>query len=101
MPALCALGRNQRSSRGRPSPRDVPHLKWILIGGGHEESYRKKAQELSLPNWIFTGHLINPFPAIASLDHFALLSNAHEGVSQASLQAAYLEKPLLMTQQED
>ena len=31
------------------------------------------------------------------MDIFALLSTAHEGVSQASLQAAYLERPLVTT----
>jgi glycosyltransferase involved in cell wall biosynthesis len=41
--------------------------------------------------------LDNPFDAIAAFDIFALLSTAHEGISQASLQAAYLEKPLITT----
>ena len=35
--------------------------------------------------------------AISALDVFTLLSTAHEGVSQASLQAAYLQKPLIAT----
>ena len=39
----------------------------------------------------------NPYSAIASLDIFSLLSTGHEGVSQASLQAAYLQKPLITT----
>lgn len=78
--------------------RDDPHIKWVIIGGGHEEVYRKKAKELQLDSILFfTGHLNNPFHAIASLDIFSLLSTAHEGVSQASLQAAFLEKPLITT----
>jgi glycosyltransferase involved in cell wall biosynthesis len=35
--------------------------------------------------------------AISALDVFLLLSTAHEGISQASLQAAFLEKPLVTT----
>ena len=34
---------------------------------------------------------------MASMDLFLLLSTAHEGVSQATLQAAYLGKPLITT----
>lgn len=77
--------------------RDTPKLKWVIIGGGHAERHIRFAKELNLKNVIFTGHLENPFPALASLDLFALLSTAHEGVSQAILQAAFLEKPLLST----
>ncbi|MBX7067125.1 MAG: glycosyltransferase family 4 protein [Parachlamydiales bacterium] len=77
--------------------RDVPNLKWVIIGGGHAERHHRFAAELKLANVIFTGHLDHPFPAIAALDIFALLSTAHEGVSQAILQAAYLGKPLIAT----
>ena len=78
--------------------RGVPHLKWVIIGGGHAERHKLRAQELQLENRVyFTGHLDDPFPALASLDLFALLSTAHEGVSQAILQAAYLGKPLVAT----
>jgi glycosyltransferase involved in cell wall biosynthesis len=78
--------------------RDVSGLKWVIIGGGHEGVYRKRAQEIGLDGIVFfTGHLENPFPAIGSLDAFALLSTANEGVSQAILQAAYLERPLIAT----
>ena len=45
----------------------------------------------------FTGHLDSPYAAIAALDIFLLLSTAHEGISQASLQAAFLKKPLITT----
>lgn len=78
--------------------RSEKRLKWVIVGGGHSEEYMKKANELNLSGIVhFTGHLENPFPAIAALDIFALLSTAHEGVSQASLQAAYLQKPLIAT----
>lgn len=73
-------------------------IKWVIIGGGHAERYRKLAKDMGLESIVFfTGHLENPFPAIAALDVFALLSTAHEGVSQAILQAAYLKKPLIAT----
>lgn len=78
--------------------RDIPRLKWVIIGGGHAETYKKRASEMRLEKIVqFTGHLDNPFPALKALDLFVLLSTAHEGVSQAILQAAYLEKPLLAT----
>jgi glycosyltransferase involved in cell wall biosynthesis len=78
--------------------RNVPGLKWVIIGGGHAETYKRKAAELHLDSIVrFTGHLDNPFPALQALDLFVLLSTAHEGVSQAILQAAYLSKPLLAT----
>lgn len=72
-----------------------PHLKWVVVGGGYIDHF-KHLVDADLP-FIFTGHLENPFPAIAALDIFALLSTAHEGISQASLQAAYLKKPLITT----
>ncbi len=78
--------------------RHLSHLKWVIIGGGHQDKYLKMAHDMKLDGIVhFTGHLKNPYPAIASLDVFALLSTAHEGVSQAILQAAYLGKPLLAT----
>lgn len=78
--------------------RGMREIKWIVIGGGHEETYRQMAKELKLDGIVhFTGHLNNPFPALGSLDLFVLLSTAHEGVSQAILQAAYLGKPLVST----
>ncbi len=73
-------------------------LRWVIIGGGHAERHQKLAAELHLEKIVFfTGHLDNPFPALAALDVFTLLSTAHEGVSQAILQAAYLGKPLIAT----
>lgn len=77
--------------------RDEP-IKWVIIGGGHSERYILRAKELNLDGIVhFTGHLENPLHAMAALDVFLLLSTAHEGVSQSSLQAAYLKKPLIMT----
>jgi glycosyltransferase involved in cell wall biosynthesis len=73
-------------------------IKWVIVGGGHVDDYRPKIAELGLEGVVtFTGHLEVPYSAIRAMDIFALLSTAHEGVSQASLQAAYLERPLLTT----
>ncbi len=73
-------------------------IKWVIIGGGHSEKYILKAKELNLQDFVFfTGHMENPFPAMAALDIFVLLSTRHEGVSQSCLQAAYLGKPLITT----
>lgn len=78
--------------------KNEPNLKWVLIGGGHMDTYKQRVKELNLEGQIiFTGHLTSPFNAIQALDIFALLSTANEGVSQASLQAAYLQKPLIAT----
>lgn len=82
------------AKRGQKDPRK----KWVIIGGGHEATYRKLAEEMGLQDTVrFTGHLANPFPALQALDAFALLSTANEGVSQAILQAAFLGKPLIAT----
>ncbi len=73
-------------------------IKWVIIGGGHSEIYREQAKTLGLEGLVFfSGHLEDPFSALRALDVFALLSTAHEGVSQAILQAAFLEKPLIAT----
>jgi glycosyltransferase involved in cell wall biosynthesis len=73
-------------------------IKWVVVGGGHVDDYRSKIPELGLEGIVtFTGHLETPFSAIRAMDIFVLLSTAHEGVSQASLQAAYLERPLVTT----
>jgi glycosyltransferase involved in cell wall biosynthesis len=78
--------------------REFSSIKWVVIGGGHSKKYKKLAKELNLEEIVtFTGHLENPYSAISSLDVFLLLSTAHEGVSQATLQAAYLEKPIIGT----
>lgn len=75
-----------------------PHLKWVIVGGGYLDKYRPIAAELGLEGTVFfTGHLERPFSAMAAFDLFVLLSTAHEGISQAILQAAYLKKPLLAT----
>ncbi|MCB1180541.1 MAG: glycosyltransferase family 4 protein [Chlamydiia bacterium] len=77
----------------------IPHLKWLVIGGGVSEDYfRQQQKNLGLEDKvIFTGHLNSPYVAIGALDIFVLLSWANEGVSQASLQAAALKKPLVTT----
>ncbi len=73
-------------------------IKWVVVGGGYVEEYRPKIAELGLSGIItFVGHLENPFAAIRAMDVFTLLSTAHEGISQASLQAAFLERPLITT----
>lgn len=78
--------------------KEHPKIRWVIIGGGHQETYRAIAKQLGLEKVVhFTGHLENPFPAIKALDVFALLSTAHEGISQAILQAGYLAKPLVAT----
>jgi glycosyltransferase involved in cell wall biosynthesis len=73
-------------------------IKWVVVGGGHVDDYRSKIPELGLEKIVtFIGHLEAPYSAIRAMDIFALLSTAHEGVSQATLQAAYLERPLVTT----
>jgi glycosyltransferase involved in cell wall biosynthesis len=73
-------------------------IKWVIVGGGHVEDYLAKVPQLGLEGVVtFTGHLEVPYAAIFAMDIFVLLSTAHEGVSQASLQAAYLERPLVTT----
>lgn len=70
-------------------------LRWVVVGGGYIDHF-KPLVDPDLP-FTFTGHLDNPKPALAALDIFTLLSTAHEGISQASLQAGFLEKPLITT----
>jgi len=78
--------------------RDIKQLKWVVIGGGYLEQFQRLANDLGLDGVLtFTGHLDDPSFAIDALDIFALLSTGNEGISQASLQAAYLEKPLITT----
>jgi len=78
--------------------RNIPDLKWLVVGGGYLEQHQKRVQRLGLEKQvIFTGHLNDPKVALAALDIFLLLSTANEGISQASLQASYMEKPLVTT----
>ncbi|MES2122138.1 MAG: glycosyltransferase family 4 protein [Chlamydiota bacterium] len=73
-------------------------IKWVIVGGGHVDDYRPKIAQMNLEGTVvFTGHLEPPFAAIQAMDIFTLLSTAHEGISQASLQAAYLRRPLITT----
>jgi glycosyltransferase involved in cell wall biosynthesis len=78
---------------------NVPHLKWVVVGSGaSEHQFKQEWRDLALEKRvIFTGHLHSPFTALAAMDIFLLLSWAHEGVSQASLQAAWMGKPLITT----
>jgi glycosyltransferase involved in cell wall biosynthesis len=78
--------------------REEKNLKWVIVGGGYVEDYKGLADQLNLKGILyFTGHLEIPFDEIAAMDIFLLFSTAHEGISQASLQAAYLKKPLITT----
>ncbi len=77
----------------------IDSLKWVIVGsGGSEEHFRQEWRRLGLADRvIFTGPLFPPYTALMAMDIFLLLSQAHEGVSQATLQAAWLEKPLITT----
>ncbi len=76
------------------------NIRFLIVGSGVSEGYFKALwQELELgEKVIFTGHLERPFSAMAALDIFSLLSTGNEGVSQASLQAGYLKKPMVTTE---
>jgi glycosyltransferase involved in cell wall biosynthesis len=76
-----------------------PLLKWMVIGSGPmEERWKQECLAMGLQDRvIFTGYMDPPYTALQALDIFVLLSTANEGVSQASLQAAYLRKPLITT----
>jgi glycosyltransferase involved in cell wall biosynthesis len=77
--------------------RDHPHIKWVLIGGGYLDRYLVMIREMGLENVICLGHLESPYTAMSALDIFMLLSVAHEGIAQATLQAAFLKRPLITT----
>lgn len=78
--------------------RGYPNLKWVIIGSGpSEDRFKNELKELGLKNVIFTGHIDPPFTAIAALDIFMLVSTSNEGISQATLQAGFLSKPLVTT----
>lgn len=70
-------------------------IKWVIVGGGYIDQYKDLIDLKDI--LTFTGHLENPHAAMRAMDIFVLLSTAHEGISQASLQAAYLERPLIAT----
>jgi glycosyltransferase involved in cell wall biosynthesis len=76
-----------------------PDIKFFVFGGGSGLNYYENLYKTrySKANVIFTGHLENITSSIMALDIFCLLSTAHEGISQASLQASYLQKPLITT----
>ncbi len=74
-------------------------IRWMVVGAGvSHDFFMEERRQLGLEEKvIFTGHLDNPHTAIAAMDIFTLLSLAHEGVSQSSLQAAHLSRPLITT----
>lgn len=79
--------------------KDNKKIVFCIVGGGHEKTYHKMAEDLGLKeNVRFTGHLDLPFSAMQAFDVFLLLSTKNEGVSQAILQASYLKKPLIATE---
>lgn len=73
-------------------------IKWVVVGGGYVDDYRHKIPEMGLEGIVtFAGHLDSPFAAIQAMDIFTLLSTAHEGISQATLQAAFFKRPMITT----
>lgn len=74
-------------------------LRWLIVGDGPSRKYlENECAELGLQNKvIFAGYHADPMPALAAMDIFTLLSTANEGVSQASLQAGLLLKPMVTT----
>ena len=70
-------------------------LKWMIVGGGYIDQYPVPAELKD--RLVFTNHLDNPYAAMAAMDIFMLLSTAHEGISQATLQASWLKRPLITT----
>ncbi len=78
---------------------DDERLRWLIVGDGPAQEFLfKECARLGVQaQTIFSGYHKDPLPAMACMDIFALLSTAHEGVSQAALQAAYLAKPLITT----
>lgn len=79
--------------------KNLEHVRWLVVGSGPlMAGFQEMARNYALSDKIiFTGYLENPACALAAMDVFLLLSVANEGVSQSSLQAAYLEKPLITT----
>lgn len=80
--------------------KEQKQIKWVIVGsaGPNEPDFRDLWEKWGLQDSVFfTGYMNKPHLALAGMDIFALLSTAHEGVSQASLLAAYLQKPLVTT----
>lgn len=79
--------------------KEATKIKWLIVGSGpSEERLKREAKALQIEHLvIFTGHLNPPYTALAAMDIFVLLSTANEGISQATLQAAFLKKPLITT----
>lgn len=79
--------------------KESPRIKWLIVGDGPAMDYfKQKMEQLGLQEQVaFVGYQTNPAPYLKAMDVFALVSRAHEGVSQAILQAGYLSKPLIAT----
>lgn len=77
----------------------LPRLRFFVFGGGPGLAHYQNLLKTQYPNANvrFMGHVDDVARYLAAMDIFCLLSTAHEGISQASLQAAYLEKPLITT----
>jgi glycosyltransferase involved in cell wall biosynthesis len=78
---------------------DKPHIHFFIFGGGPGLVHYKNLHQSKYPkaNVRFMGHRPDIERYLAASDIFCLLSSAHEGISQSTLQAAYLEKPLITT----
>lgn len=76
-----------------------PHIRFFIFGGGPGLVHYKNLHQSKYPlaNVRFMGHREDIERYLAASDIFCLLSSAHEGISQATLQAAYLGKPLITT----
>ncbi|MCB1213232.1 MAG: glycosyltransferase family 4 protein [Chlamydiia bacterium] len=74
-------------------------VRWLLVGDGPAlKCFQEYAQKLGVEERVvFAGYHRQPAAHLAAMDLFALPSRAHEGVSQAILQAGYMAKPLIAT----
>ncbi|UZJ41093.1 glycosyltransferase [Prosthecochloris sp. SCSIO W1101] len=70
----------------------------VIIGDGpHKEEFTALAEDLNVKDRVtFTGFLQNPYPYLAASDVFAMTST-NEGISNALLEAMYLETASIST----
>ena len=54
-------------------------------------------REMKVENVNCVGHVESPYTAISALDSFMRVSVAYEGICQATMQAAFLKRPLITT----
>lgn len=75
------------------------NVHFFIFGAGSGLAHYQKWLQTHYPqaNVRFMGHREDIEKWISSCDIFCLLSTANEGISQATLQAAYLKKPLITT----